>query len=285
MNDTNQQSGGSSPYGRAQNVTDIYKTNNAYAAEDNYAKRMPYEKNEDGGLGVCSFWFDLKVKMQELMSSDIGLQSEERIVTMDTDPFKLALIYKMTTRSFWNLMHVWIVVILSYVLYIKANELFKLTIAVLDIMYIMWVLWCPGHQTFTSGAYAIHKNTVALYTNWRLQFKFYQTVTILGFVVGTVIIAGVSYFNGFYNLALSYVQMAFDYIHYPVQIGVASRAEMQEAAITITVINGVGVLGYFLFISYLAESAKKQRAEYKRTNIVNRTASHLEQKKTRMRGG
>lgn len=273
-----------SPYAQNRNVTSAYKTNNPYTSDDAYSKKLPYEKNEDSGFGICSFWFDMKVKMQELMSSDIGLQEEERLVTMDTDPFKIMLAIKLTSRSFGNLLHIPFIVAISYMLYISADELMRFAIIVVDIMYLLWILWCPGHQTFTSGAFAIHKNSINLYKNWRLQFKFYQSATIFSFVLGTMLIAGISYFHEPYNMALHYLQMGFDYINYPVQLEEVSRGAMQEAAMAITIVNGIGVLGYFIFVSYLTERAKKIRAEYRKTNIINRTASILEQKRTRLNG-
>lgn len=265
-------------------TTKVYQTRDAYRHDDPYQNQMAYDKSEDGGFGLCAFWFLMKVKMQEMMSSDIGLQKEKRIVTMDTDPFKIMLAVKMTARSFSNMLFIPLVVLLSYILYIKAGELFKLTIITLDTMYILWVLWCPGHQTYTSGAYAIHRNSIDLYKNWRVQFKFYQWATIFSFLLGTMFVAGVSYFHEVYNYALNYTQIAFDYIHYPVQLGNVDREAMQDAAIMITSVNGAGVLAYFLFVSYLTEKAKEQRQEYKKTNINDRTNSILEQKRNRLRG-
>ena len=277
-----QDQSGASPY--KETTTKAYQVRDAYRQDDPYQNRMDYDKNEDGGFGVCSFWFSMKVKMQEMMSSDIGLQKEKRLVTMDTDPFKIMLAIKMTARSFSNMFFIPLVVLLSYVLYIKAGELFKLTIITIDIMYILWVLWCPGHQVYTSGAYAIHKNSIDLYKNWRIQFKFYQWATIFSFLLGTMLVAGVSYFHDVYNYVLDYAQIVLDYIHYPVQLGNVNREAMQDAAIMITSVNGTGVLAYFLFVSYLTEKAKELRKEYRRTNIVDRTNSVLQQKRNKLRG-
>jgi hypothetical protein len=265
---------------------DQYRNANAYSDDNAYAKRSPYDNDngEGGSLGVCTFWFDMKVKMQELMSSDIGLQAEERLVTMDTDPFKLWLAWKMSVRSMSNLMTVPLVVVAAYVLFVKSGELFGFVISLLLVLYIAWVLYCPGHQTYTAGAYAIHKNTIDLYKNWRIQFKFYQAVTIMGLLFGSMFVAGVSYFPKVYNYVLDYMQIAFDYIHYPVNIGNVDRGEMQDAAMTITMITGISVFVYFLFASYLVERAKRDRVALRKKNVLNRTNSILEQRKAILRG-
>jgi len=265
-----------------------YMHNDSYKGNDAYGKKSPYEENdnreENNGPGLCAFWFDMKIKMQELMSSDIGLQSEERVISTDTDPFKLWLAAKMTARSFLNMFIVPLFVVLSYIFYIKANELFSFLVILILVLYIMWTLYCPGHQTYTAGAYAIHHNTIALYKAWRIQFKMYQTITILGFLFGTMFIAGVSYYPDIYNFAIKHTQMGLNYIHYPVKIGKVNREIMQNAAMVITTINGVSVLGYFLFVSYLTEKAKIFRLEYKKKNIANRTNSILQQRKAILRG-
>jgi len=266
-------------------VSDQYKNSGAYRDDNAYGKKSPYdEEGGGGGLGVCSFWFEMKVKLQELMSSDIGMQAEKRVVTMDTDPFKLWLIFKLTSRSFSNMFFVPFIVVLGYVLFINAGELLSFLIALLLVLYNGWVLYCPGHQTYTAGAYAIHKNSIDLYKFWRVQFKFYQTVSIMGFLLGSMFVAGVSYFNEVYNYVIEYVQIGFNFIHYPINLESVSRERMQNSAIVITSINGVSILGYFLFASYLTEKAKEKRVEYKKRNITNRTNSILAQRKAILRG-
>jgi len=286
--DSSFSSNSSSMYRQSDNygqTKDSYATNsNAYENSNNaYEKRG---ESEQSTFFLCRFWFVLKVKMQELFSSDIGLQKEERIITSDTDLFKVDLLFRIQSRSFFNMITVPIVVVAIFLILIKTNTELTLIFMILQVALIVWLLFCPAHQTYTAGAYALHKNSQELYKNWRKQFSIYQTMTILGYFLGTIMISGLAFFPEVYNLFIGLVEGVIHlvplFISY--QINQVDVISMQKIVMFVTLTNVVTIFIYFLFISQVAQKAKKQRIAYKKTNIDDRTLSHFMKRRRTLDG-
>lgn len=246
---------------------DVYAKKNVHDQRNVWKKEDPHddlnEKGQQGeGNGLCNFWFECKLKMQSIYSSDSGSQAEGRVFNTDTDPFIIQLFIKFSVYGMTNLFIAPLVIIGLFIASLYATIEIKFLILVVELLYIGWVLYCPAWQTFTSGQYAITETGEDFYSKWLKGYKGYEGTTIFGYTVGVAMIATLAK----YRFPFTYI---YDYFEFDMPI----EKVFMDAVYFVTISNTLFLILYFVLVAKLKKADNEQRKTNKRINIDSRTMS------------
>ena len=251
---------------------EAYSSFDPYAARDPYARRDGY-KNEDpyanrSGVAntqprrrkiICQFWFITKEILQDLFSSDISLHEEKKVFVIDKDLFRLKFLGNIAIKTIVAFFTVLVSIYVSYLLLLFANNAYKTIIAFLDVLLAIWVLYCPAHQTFTAGAYAISENTINFYKIWKNSFVGYQLKVLLAYIIGAVTL-------GYFAVYPRAIDMLMEYFH----IELYTPGSARSVYFFLLSVIGTIVGFYFLFASWLHHKSLRLREENYKANVYNR---------------
>lgn len=271
-------SGGSGSYKPNNTNNDPYQKRDNYGAKDAYTKKDVHaqrnvwkkddvhedlnERGERGGSGLCSFWFECKLKMQSIYSSDAGLQAEGRVFNTDTDPFIIQLFIKFSVYGMTNLFIAPTIIIALFIASLYAHIELKFLILVVELLYIGLILYCPAWQTFTSGQFAITNTGEEFYSKWLKGYKGYEGTSIFGYTVGVAMIATLAKFR-----------FPFTYIYDYFEFDIPSEEMFMDAVYFVTISNTIFLVMYFILVAKLKTADNEKRKMNKRINIDSRTMS------------
>lgn len=245
-----------------------YKANDPWAHKDPYATKSPWEnrnvwKREDPWEDdirerkvVCGFWFGVKLKLQEIFSSDSGAQAEGRVFSTDTDPFILNFFAKVSMKGIANLFLVPFFMILIFVGSIYATKELMMIILFVEWIIIAFLLYCPGWQVFSSGQYAITSTGEEFFKKLVYGYRGYESVTLFGFIVSTLIIG-----------ALAKYRFPFEYVYDYFNFTVPPEADFIRATLWVVMASVLYLSIYFALMLYIRKKDRELYEENKRTNI------------------
>ena len=246
--------------------SDPYRKTDPYRTHDPYDRRDPYEKDREDDRRErekpCSFWFECKLKMQDIYTTDSGAQSEGRVFNTDTDPFILTFFVKMSTMGIKSLFLVPLVMTLFFIGAIYATPEIRLVIGVSEFLYIAYILYCPAWQTYTSGQYAITKTGEDFYSKWRKGYLGYEGSTIAAFVISVLGIG-----------LLAKYPYPFIYVYNYFGFEMPNEAQFKNAVFFVVISGAVYLMLYFILAYVLRKKDKENLRVNKRVNIDMRTKS------------
>jgi len=257
------------PYANRDNYAqnDVYAKKNPYAQGNVWKRDDPYDNpNEKGAQEnsnkLCNFWFDSKLKMQNIYSSDVGSQAEGRVFNTDTDPFIIQLFVKFSMYGMSNLFTAPLVVIGLFLASLYATLEFKFIIIVVELLYVGLILYCPAWQTYTAGQYAVSSTGEDFYQKWLKGYKGYEGSTIFGYTVGVIIIA-----------TLAEYRFPFDYIYNFLMIDMPSDRVFMNSVWFVVISNTILLILYYALVAKLKKIDNEKKKVNKRINIDSRTMS------------
>lgn len=257
------------PYMKRDNYgnKDAYAKRNVHEQRNVWKKEDPHEDlNEKGkkgeGNGLCNFWFECKLKMQNIYSSDSGSQAEGRVFNTDTDPFIIQLFVKFSVYGMSNLFTAPFIIMALFVGSLYATLEIKFLILIVELLYIGWVLYCPAWQTFTSGQYAITETGEDFYSKWLKGYRGYEGTTVFGYTVGVILIA-----------TLARYRFPFTYIYDYLEFEIPSERMFMDAVYFVAISNTVFLILYFVLVAKLKAADNEKKKTNKRINIDSRTMS------------
>ena len=250
----------------AYRASDPYRKNDPYRTHDPYDRRDPYEKQREEERKErdkpCSFWFECKLKMQDIFSTDSGAQAEKRVFNTDTDPFILTFFVKMSTMGLKSLFLVPLVITLFFIAAIYATPEILLIIAMAEFLYIAYILYCPAWQTYTAGQYAISSTGEEFYSKWKKGYLGYEGTTITSFVVSVL---GIS--------LLAKYPYPFVYVYNYFGLDIPKTEQFINAVLFVVISSTVFLVLYFVLTHILKKKDAENKKINKRLNIDMRTKS------------
>lgn len=262
----------------------IWKNNNAYANNEHiWKKNDAYEKDQNYKEPFCHFWFNLKLTMQNIFSTDSGLQEEKRVFATDTDPLFLSYIAKLSGKAMVNLFIMPIMMIILMILIVYSNTTVTTLLVICEGAIFAYILFCPGWQIYSSYEYSISKTGRDFYEMIAGYYKYYVGLVVFGSLVGVIILVllvGYGFpFDSINNLLgnlldnLPNINTAYDILKF-------KKPDMNQLIKSLWIVE-VSTFGYlllyFLSMYLIKQNAKDQFELNKLHNVDLRKDTHIGQ--------
>lgn len=247
---------------------EMYNLNDPYRAHDPYARIDPYSQNKTTPKKSSPFifWFWLKREIQLIFTSEIGSQDENRVIYTDEDLYRLKIIGGITLRGLTNFFVIPFIFLITFAVLANVNSHFRIIFLFLEIMIVyFWFLFLPTWQVISAGQYVIFRNSINLYKIIRKFFSGYLFKTILGIVIGIVIVSIFVFKPEMIHIKNKYIELFI-------------KSDIKSAWNYIFWGNSIFLIIYFVYYKYLTKLIVKKRKENMKMNIFNRKASDFEKK-------
>jgi len=275
--------GSNSPFTDPYFKRDAYRKEDAYSHHDPYSKKDPYGFNDPyalkdpygtlpgGQYGESKskpfmFWFWIKREIQAIFTAEMGLQDEKKVLYTDEDFYRLRVIGGIAIRGLVNLFLVPLLIVLAFVVMANVASSFRIIVFYMEILIVFfWFLFFPTWQVISAGSYAIYENVINLYKVIRRTFSTYLFKTILGVVIGILIVSIFAFKPELLHIKNKYIELF-------------TGKDVMDSWKVIVFTNVGFLILFFVFFKLQVKSMIKKRKELIKANIINKKSSDFEKK-------
>ena len=225
------------------------------------------------------FWFWLKEQVQFIYSSDVGLvESENRVLHIDQDLFRLKIISGILSRSFKNIFSISIILLISFILLSFKNPNIQLVTFTLVSIFLGLILFVPMWQVLTTKEFIVNSQLKKIYRIIYSNFKVYLVITIGVLFVGVALLGIIGYnpnlllnFNPSFEMGSMVIHPFAKIINFFIEYKFDFRTGFQLLAMAIATGFSLFLLIYYMLLSN-AESNRIKNIK----KIREKTMSEIE---------